>query len=177
MKRLANILLFFTLMTAGFSVFGQTSEYILKAVFFEKFSRFIAWPATPEFADTTKPFVISVIGINVFEDGIEKVYAKQKIKNKRVEVRKINSLDDIGNTNMLFISYSEGYRLNEILKFAEGKTIVTVSDTKGFCEEGVMINFFIEAQRMRFEINEPVVKGSKMQFSYMLLNQAKIVKK
>ena len=176
MKKLLYILFFILPINPGPVLFGQTSEYVLKAVFLEKFSRFITWPATPEFADTSKPFIITVIGSNVFENGIEKVYAKQKIKNKTVQVKKINSLDDIGNTNMLFISYSETHRLNEILKFVEGRPIVTIGDTKGFGDDGVMINFVIEDQHIRFEINETVVRKSKLQFSYMLLNQSKIIK-
>jgi hypothetical protein len=48
-------------------IHAQTDEYLLKAGFLERFTRFIEWPGETNIADNTKPFVISVIGENPFD--------------------------------------------------------------------------------------------------------------
>ena len=42
----------------------QQSEYMMKAVFLEHFTRFIEWPETCEVADPSYPFYVAVIGEN-----------------------------------------------------------------------------------------------------------------
>ncbi|MCD4695436.1 MAG: YfiR family protein, partial [Bacteroidales bacterium] len=65
-------------------IFSQTEEYTIKAVFMERFTRFTEWPAESAINDTTKPFVISVIGKNPFGNLLEETYSSQKILNKNV---------------------------------------------------------------------------------------------
>jgi hypothetical protein len=40
---------------------------------------------------------------------------------------------------------------------------------------GVLINFIIKQNKIRFEINENAVKKSGLQVSYILLNAAEII--
>jgi hypothetical protein len=158
-------------------VFSQTEEYTIKAVFLERFTRFIEWPGESEINDTTKPFVISVIGKNPFGNILEETYSAQKILNKNVEIRYISKIDQIEKTNILFISKSKDKELSKILSYTKGKPILTVGDTKGFAKKGVMINFYLSSGKLRFEINETAVKESGLSMSYLLLQVALIVKK
>ena len=62
------------------SAFGQTTEYKLKAVFLEGFTRFVEWPDPGfEFSDTTNIFIITVIGENPFIKELEDLYTATKI--------------------------------------------------------------------------------------------------
>jgi hypothetical protein len=155
--------------------FAQTSEYTIKAAFLERFTRFIEWPAESTVHDTTKVFVLGIVGDNPFGTVLDKLYATQKIKNKKVQILYISNLNDILKCNIIFISKSKANDLLKILLLTKNQPILTVSDTNGFAENGVLINFFFEENKIRFEINETAVKNSELSISYLLYNVAKII--
>ena len=156
-------------------IHAQTDEYIMKAGFLERFTRFIEWPGETNIADSTKPFVISVIGENPFDKKLDQFFKTTKIKNRRVEIRYISELEEIQNSHILFIAKSKQKQLSGILTLTQDKPILTVSDTDGFGKKGVLINFFMEQNKIRFEINKDAIQKSGLQISYLLLNVAKII--
>ncbi|MBN2010734.1 YfiR family protein [candidate division KSB1 bacterium] len=154
---------------------AQFSEAEIKAVYIEKLTRFIDWPAETHMADTIQPFILGVIGDHTFDTILNEVFSVLKIKNKKVEIRYLTNFKNIENCNLLFIAKSEKQSLPEILNYTVGHPILTISDTQGFAEKGVLINFYIAENKMRFEINQAAVKKSQLMFDSMLLNNARIV--
>ena len=168
------VLLLFSLISL--QSFSQTSIYVLKAVYLEKFSRFITWPEKCNMNDSEKPFVISVIGKTPLYKNLDQIYSMKKINNKKVEIRKINNLYEIENSHILFIAESEKKNLQNILALTERLPVLTVSESDKFANEGVLINFFEEENKLKFEVNETAVLKSPLQMSFYLLNSARIVK-
>lgn len=156
-------------------IHAQTDEYLMKAGFLERFTRFIEWPVETNIADSSKPFVISVIGRNPFDEKLDQFFETTKIKNRKVEIRYISELEEIQDSHILFITKSKEKQLSGILSLTQGKPILTVSDTNGFGKKGVRINFFVEQNKIRFEINKDAIQKSGLQISYLLLNVAKII--
>lgn len=156
------------------TLFSQvvSTEYEVKAVFIDKFAQFVKWP---ESSLPNNEFVITVIGSNLFRRKLEKVYAQQDISGKRVKIININNIKEIGNTHVLFIGNSESNNLIQILNYCDSKPILTISDNEGFGMQGVMINFYLDQGKIRFEINEHSIRKSKLQVKYQLLNSAKII--
>ena len=153
----------------------QQSEYTIKAVFLEHFTRFIEWPESIEIADTSQPFYVAVLGENPFGSILDQVYSEQRIKNRRVEILYFATPDEITDCHILFISSSNKEILSDILAITRDKPILTVSDTEGFAENGVLINFYLSGNRIKFEINEKAVHESGLVMSYRLLSLARIV--
>lgn len=170
--QLMMLLLLFFIAGNGKS-YGQHSEYIMKAVFFEKFSRFIEWPA--DMSNPNEPFVVTVLGDNPFNNILEDIYATQKIKNRKVIVNYVNKLGNVKSTHILFIANSEKAHLTEILSYTKDKPILTISDTDGFAKQGVLINYYIEENKIRFEINETAVKKSGLYISFRLMQTGKVI--
>jgi len=164
------------LILLSFNVDGQPSEYTMKATFIGKFPQFIEWGARSDVNDVSKPFVISIIGNNPFKNDVVELLKRQKIKNKKVEMRFINQITQIENTDILFISNSMRKNLSKILEYTQNKPILTISDTSGFAEKGVHINFYLENDNVRFEINEQAARNAGIIINYRLLANAKIVK-
>ncbi len=155
---------------------AQLSEYEVKAVFLERFTRFIEWPEGSSVYDTTKPFVLGIIGKNPFDSKLEELYSTQKIKAKEVEILEIKDLNEIARCQLLFVAKSVKKDLPDILNLTRDKPILTISDTEGFAERGVFINLISDGKRIRYEINEAAVRDSNFTMSYRLLKNAKIVK-
>lgn len=154
---------------------AQTQEYTVKAVFLERFTRFIEWPEEMAISDSSLPFILGVIGKNPFGSLLDEIYSAQKIRNKEVKIRSISVLKEIAGCHLLFISESKKKELSEILSFTRKKPILTIGDSEGFTEAGVLINLYLEQDKIRFEINESAFRESGLSISYLLLQRAKIV--
>ncbi|HAF30444.1 MAG TPA: hypothetical protein DCG75_15485 [Bacteroidales bacterium] len=167
--------LLFLLLLVTYQGFSQANVYVLKAVYLEKFSRFVTWPNECLMNDHTKPFVISVYGKTPLVDNLEQIYAVQKINNKKVLIKHISNLYEIENSHILVIAETEKKNLQNILSLTKNLPILTISEASGFADKGVLINFYEENNKLRFEINETAVLQSPLQMSFYLLNSAKIV--
>lgn len=158
----------------------MTEEYSWKAVSFGKFSSFIKWPKKAKMDDKSLPFVVGVIGESPFGKILDIAYAEQKykIKGKIVQVRyiKADRLDEIPGCHILFISSSCKDTLSNILAITREKPILTIADTKGYAERGVLINFFISKKKIRFEVNESLFTEAELKVDSRLLQMAKIVR-
>ena len=172
---LRSIFLIFLLILSNTYITSQTKQNTVKAVFLERFTRFIEWPQNDTFQDIAIPFMIGVVGDEDFFTLLESMYSKIKIKNKPVQIMYIHELDDIGKCNLVYIADIDKFSLNNILNQVADQAILTISNHDGYAEKGVLINFYIQDQRIRFEINENALKKSGLYMSHLLLKEAKIV--
>ncbi len=155
--------------------FTQANVYVLKAVYLEKFTRFVSWPEESRMDNPELPFIIAVIGRTPLTENLEQIYSNQKINNKKVEVKRISNLYEIENVHILVIAETERKNLQNILALTKKSPVLTISEAPNFAEKGVLINFYEDRNKLRFEINETAVLQSPLQMSFYLLNSAKIV--
>jgi len=156
-------------------MFSQPQEYSVKAVFIERFTQFIDWPKEV-LSETAPPFfIIGVIGENPFGNELEDLYRSKLIKNKNVKILYINNSSEIDLCHVLFISSSKKNDLLSILNQTSLKPILTIGDTPGFDEKGVLINFFVENSKIRFAINNTAFQNAGLTVSYHLLKYAKVI--
>jgi len=176
-KTIAFLLIILTMLYHPF-ILADNPVYKLKAGFIEKFSRFITWPHESGIHDTSKPFIITVLGDNPFEGELQKMFIidKIKIRHKNVEIKYINDPAEIGECQILFVPECENEILMNILSTVRDKPILLISDTPGYAEKGTHINFYInEDGGLHFEINKHRGTESKVKISSKLLKIAKIV--
>lgn len=154
---------------------AQYTEAEIKAVFLEKFTRFISWPEESTVRDSAYPFILGIAGSGPIVPILENVYANQEIKNKPVEIIHISNPADAERCSLVFITGSAEPGLGDILDVTRGRPILTVSDSPGFARKGVNINMYLDKGRIRYEINEAALKNARFTASYRLLANAKIV--
>jgi len=175
-KKIIKYLICFSIIYLPTVAAGQLSEYEMKAIFLERFTRFIEWPEEGRPDSTSETFILGVIGKNPFGSILDEIYSDQKIKNKAVEIRYISNMEEITGCHLLFIARSKKQKLQGILSFINEKPILTVSDTKGFAQKGVHINLYRKKDGTGFEINLSAALRTGFKISHLLLNIAKIVK-
>ncbi len=145
---------------------------MLKAGFIERFVRFSEWPQ--EFSRDT--FKIKVIGHNPFGGALEKIFAKVKTQNKPVSIEYISSIADIEDCQILFISDSESRQVESIIHQVGSKPVLTIGETKGYIDKGVIINFYETSKgTVHFKISKTSIKNSKVKMDIKLLGYAKLV--
>ncbi|MEN6624398.1 MAG: YfiR family protein [Smithella sp.] len=147
-------------------------EYEVKAAFLYNIGKFIEWPERR--SESREYLIVGILGHDCFNGKLEMLRGK-KIRGRKILIKKISSICGAKNCDVLFISSSEKSRINLILKELANKPILTVGDTESFEEKGVMINFYIENERIRFAINNEAAKRADVKIHSNLLALGRIV--
>jgi hypothetical protein len=180
-RRRCNTLLFAALLSgcgaSGFSAFAQQDkpgEYQVKAVYLFNFGKFIEWP--PD-AAKRESFDICVLGHDPFGPALDSTLAGEKIGNLQPRARRISSVREASNCEILFISSSESARIKQILGSVEKRGVLTVSDLPDFTTGGGMIQFVVQDNKIRFAVNLTAAEKAGLTISSQLLKVATTVKK
>lgn len=153
---------------------NQMEEYKAKSIFIFSVCKFTTWPEDSN-REASDPFIISVLG--KLPHGSQIFIPKGKtIANRTIVLKSIKKLEQINGSNVLFITSSENHRIQTILDYVGNKSILTVGDTEGYAQKGVIINFFIDNKQLRFEINPDSIKKAKLAIHSQLYTMGKVVK-
>lgn len=147
----------------------------LKAVYLERFTRFVQWPQDTAAIDSSKPFVIAVVEDTSFARTVRGVYDSATILGRPVKVVETTGTD-IPPCSILYIGCSVAPRLLALLEHLQLTPILTVSQCPSFARRGVHINFFInEKTLLRFEVNTLALAAAGLKMSHLLLGVARVV--
>lgn len=144
---------------------GGFSEYQVKAAFLYNFGKFVEWPAN-DFASTNAPLLIGVYGENPFGNNLAGVVQGRNIDGHPVITRAV-SLDELKGCQIVFIARSEQKNIKKILGALDGAGVLTV--TEDMSDAGVMINFILQDDKIRFEINNTAAEKAGLKLSSKLL--------
>jgi hypothetical protein len=170
---------------AALALFGATglfaqqpkpNEYQVKATYLYNFGRFVKWPGTFP-AGKGDSFSVCVLGQDPFGAILDSTLAGEALDGKPVVLRRIAKPQDAGECRILFISSTEEKHLKEILTALDDSEVLTVSDMPGFTRRGGMIQFVLEGDRVRFEINLASAESARLILSSELLKVAASVKR
>ena len=166
------------LLVVASNVLGQAKpgEYQVKAAYLYNFGRFVEWPAKLTTANTGS-FTICVLGDDPFGPALDTTLAGEMIGNQKVAARRISSLQESVDCQILFISLSEAKRLNRIIEALGNSAVLTVSDIPQFSQRWGMIQLVMEGNRIRFEVNLAATQRAGLTLSSELLKVATAVRK
>ena len=146
------------------------TEYQVKAAYLYNFAKFVEWP--PGVMSSESSFNICVLGHDPFDPALSTTLAGENIKGKNVVVKRISRVQDGVGCQILFISSSEEARLKEILEVLRRESVLTVGDMPQFTRRGGMIQFVMDANRVRFEVNLTSAERTGLILSSQLLKVA-----
>lgn len=151
---------------------AQPTESRVKAAFIYNFAKFIEWPAEA-FADKASPIVIGVLAENnSFAADLQQTVQGKTANNRTLVIKEFRSTAEATNCHILFISASVKKPVSETLAGVRGTNVLTVGETERFTEKGGVINFVLEDQKVRFQINDEAAKKSGLKVSSKLLSLA-----
>lgn len=147
----------------------------MKAIYLYNFSKFVQWP--PAGGDMKDPFAICVLGHDPFGAALDSAIAGEKIEQKTMVARRIMDVQEATKCQILFIAGSEAAHVKQILSALGKNSILTVSDIPEFSQNGGAIQFVIQEQKVRFEVNLTAADKAGLTFSSQLLKVASVVRK
>jgi hypothetical protein len=168
------VLLSFAAATLTWAQASPSVEYQVKAAFLFNFAKFIDWPSDA-FESEKAPIVLCVFGHDPFGSALDDIVRGKTISNRPVLARRINELPDLRSCQLVFVSERDDKRLPEILNSLRGTSALVVGESEGFAERGGAVQFFLEANKLRFAVNLDAIQRARLTVSSRLLALARIV--
>jgi len=178
---LPRLLIFVVFMLSAVFAAGEAScaeprkptEHDVKAAFIFNFAKFVDWPPGKS-QESGTIMNVCVVGDAPLGAALEAIEGKIA-GGKRIKIKLEPPQQSQGNCSILFVGDSEKEQLGRILETVKNASVLTIGDTKGFGQQGVMINFYMEEKRVRFEINPKAAGRAGLKVSSNLLKIARIV--
>jgi len=142
-------------------------EYPIKAAYLYNFGRYVRWPAG-SFRNNGR-FIVGVLGADPFGGSLSTIAANKKVDGRNMTVRRFASLDEYTPCHILFIARSiDPKEQRKAIKTLGKSPVLLVGETPGFAEWGGVINFFVQANKIRFEINRDAERRAQLHISAQL---------
>jgi hypothetical protein len=152
----------------------KLEEYKAKSIFIYRVCKFTDWPHKKGM-NPNRPFIISILGKLPIDSRIE-IPGKDYIGKRKIFIRDVATLEDIDTSDVLFIAPSVKNRIDSIMKYIGTKSILTVGDSEGLGERGVIINILRKGKKLDFEINPGAIKKANLHVHSYLFSIGKVVK-
>jgi YfiR/HmsC-like len=152
---------------------GPPREYAVKAAYLAKFISFITWPDAA-FASPTAPLTICVLGDDPFGGKLEQAASVAKSAGRTVVVQDLPAPDAAISCQMIFLGPGDVAVAEGTLDAMKGRPVITVTDS-GLQAHGV-ISFLVQANHVRFDIDDAAAAQGGLAISSKLLGLAHAVK-
>lgn len=150
----------------------NSSNDKVKATYIYNFTKYIDWPASYKKGN----FVIGVLGTTPFYTNLSTLLAKKTVGLQNFEIKNYSSVEAIGNCHILFVPEASSAMLGDVLKKIKGNSTLLVTEKSGLAKQGAGINFIIENNKQRFELNKSNIEKYNMAISSTLMSLAIEVK-
>jgi len=151
------------------------SEYEVKAAFLYNFAKFVDWP--PEaFPNGNSVLKICILGQNPFGPEFGAFIEGKVAQGRKLQFAQVRDVQQAKSCQILYVASSEKPQILQILKAVDGAMVLTVGDWSEFASSGGIINFVLQNDRVRFEINLDAAERAGVKLSSKLLGVASIVR-
>lgn len=147
---------------------------VLKMAYIERITRFIEWPelSLPEANDT---IVFGFIAADEIEDTSREIFKSQKIKGLPVKVVKVTNSTQLAQCHLCYVGNADHETLTIYFAISNREKILLFGQTSDFAKKGLHINFYIEEDKLKFEINKKTTQAAGFKVSHLLMQTARII--
>lgn len=151
------------------------NETEVKAAFLYHFTGYVEYPPDA-FANPNAPFVIGVLGKDSILDALQNAVRGKNVRGRPVVVKQVSIGQELRDCHILFVPEAQAANLLRVQGILGDAPVLLVGESKDFAARGGMIGFFVEQNRVRFEINPEATRRARLTVSSKLLSLARIVK-
>ncbi len=167
-------------------------EHKVKAAFLVNFLKFVEWPAE-SLPQEDALWTIGIVGEDPFGDYIDGIAKRKIVAGREVEIKRLSIaheevkegdetvrrlkpevVADLKKCQILFISSKEE-EAKEVLAAVGDAPVFSVGEQADFIADGGVTRFYLDKNKVRFEIKPAVARARKLKVSSKLLRLARIV--
>lgn len=152
----------------------HTLEGDVKAAFLYNFTKFIDWPASA-FHNESDVFRVCVLADADFVKKVARTLEGETARGRPLQLVTPEA-GRVAECHVLFIGRTESWRTGRILPLTAGKPVLTVGETPKFLEQGGAVNFMVEDDRVRFDVDLATAQRAGLIVSSKLLRVARTVR-
>ncbi len=141
-------------------------ELTLKASLLLKISRKVKWPN-----NKSQNLTLCFPQSDYFRGIIELAIKHPRIRMDW-KVKENVPLEETRSCDILFLDSDQEKRLGKIIAYLKNYPVLTVGDTEGYSEKGVLVNFLIVDNKLRFKVQKEATKTSSIQIDDELFSLA-----
>ncbi len=176
MKKILCILVSVLLLSSWVVIAPDQSEEAnakIKAIYIYNFTKYIEWP------DNYKEgsFVVGVLGNNApLLNELNKMASSKTVGVQKFEIKSVTSPADYAKCHIVYIPSDNSSQLPEVIGKVKGKSALIVTDKTGLATKGAGINFFIDGNKQKIELNKSNIEKYKLKVASTLVEMAVQVK-
>jgi len=150
---------------------GAPLEYAVKATYLHKFAPFVEWPnAAAEFPGGD--FAVCVVGNDPLGAVLDRAVSGQQVAGRTITVRRLASVTGNPGCAVMFVTGSDAQPATAVLAAVRGTAVLTVTDGATDSAAKGIINFVLQDDRVRFEIDNSAAAAAGLTISSKLLSLA-----
>ncbi len=144
------------------------SELRIKAAYVFNLTKYVEWPALGS------QVVIGVVGDGPMLGALRELSGKTSDSRQVVVVTAATDAD-LKRCDLVYVTYSGGKKIQDVLARFSGQSVLTVGDAASFAREGGMVTLLTVGDHIEIQINLQTCHQAKLKISSRLLSLAKIV--
>lgn len=149
-------------------------EYAVKAAYLTKFGIYVEWPGAT-FSSPDSPINLCITGDDPFGPALDKAASNQHIGTRTIAIRRLKTVTREAGCQILYIGSTDPSYIQKAVEAIHGSPVLTVTDAGPAMAMGV-INFVIQDNRVRFNVDETAAAQNDLTLSAKLLSLALNVK-
>jgi hypothetical protein len=164
------------LLAGGLSAQAESSNsgHNIKAAFIYNFAIYVDWPSE-SFKTQEEPFVVGVVGSDKFADLLERTLSEKTVRGHAFMVKRSAAAKSIKGCHIVFFS-ADTRDVAAGLSALSTTPTLTVGESTAFSDSGGMINFLVDDNKVRFDINTDAGRRAHLVMSSRLLSLARRVR-
>jgi len=154
----------------SFSQIEEKTVEAAQAIYLYNITRNVDWNNSDK---NKTEFVISVIGSNFAFTEIKKYMEGKFVATKPIKVLYVKTLDELKESQIVYFSSNKYKLIPEVQNKFNNINILYVTEMNGALKNGSCINFYMEEDKLKFEINQENIKNQKLRITLSLITSAK----
>jgi hypothetical protein len=146
----------------------QLEEQKIKAGLIYNFLKYTAWPE-----NKTAKLVVCILGSEDPFNGYLQPLEGRTVNQKPIILRHVSSAEDAEKCQMLFIGATEQAQWPNLQRNLMHTSVLTVGDFNGFTNDGGMIEFGTNDDRVQIDLNNGAVDAAHLHVAENLRRMAK----
>ena len=149
---------------------SERTEPEAKAVLLQKVLAFVTWPKGEK--PGPRPLKIAFIGQTPVARELTRLVNDRAAGNAPLEVH-YEALDsNLDGYQVVFLSHSNARHAQALVDKTSSKPVLTVCDSTGGCDKGIILTLLVAENRIRFEVNLKQARRAGLSFQSQVLQYA-----
>ena len=147
----------------------------LKAAFIYQFTKYVDWPSEKLPKSQSSPFYFKVLGTSPVFDHLRDLENRKTIKGHPIRISEIHEPKEASVVHVLVITSKTKAEVVEVLRHINGNGVLTITSGDELGASGAVINFYMDGEHLRFEINRKAAAKQSLELSSQILKLARLV--